>query len=258
MRLLEYLCRRTLAGALLLTTLALAPAAGKSMEMPVPGVMPNFWWSAPETGLGLLGRVEVGTRLTLFRLREQRRHWPDSFYGTITELREEQNYWPLKPFVRFNCHRYWGLEASWDQMRVKTLCSPADGQSDGCIDLHGPIFSVGGRYPLARCVPYIGLGLMLIHSSFDPTDSWHYRGGTAQDASVQDFTFDNTWAPVIYGGVGLQLSEHWSADLYLRYLEVDIKGEHYFTWHGQRLNDVRRLKFPLSNSAVGLSLRYAF
>jgi hypothetical protein len=239
----------------LLAGLIAGAAWGADMAAPEPATGATPLETA---GLWLFHHFEIGTRLTLFRLLETRRNWPDHFYGTITELKEEQNYWPIKFFVDLTFNRYLGVEATWDEVRAEILASDTSGLSDGTLDLRGPIFSVFGRYPVARFVPYAGVGVMLVYSSFDPTDMWHYRDLPPEAQEEQNFAFDNAVAPVVYGGLGVQFSRHWSADLYLRYTYLELKGEHYFKLHGDTLDETRQVEIPMSNLAGGISIRYAF
>ena len=203
----------------------------------------------------------IGTRITYFWLRDRKRDFqagigatPGSFYGSINQLDAQQNYLPLKIFVDYKFSPYCGVELMYDQLRADAI-TQIDGHSDGTINLIGPIASIIGRYPNAtRLTPYAGLGVAYFFAKFDENPRWSEPPGRN---FRQTFELDNTAGWIVCGGCDVKISGPWSADLFLRYTEVDVSGIHWL--NGQENNiGGRHPDFPLSNIAAGMGVRYSF
>jgi outer membrane protein W len=204
----------------------------------------------------LKDRVEIGTRFTFFSLEDSSRGASDHFFGSIDRLDAVQNFWPVKLFVNYKMNTHWGFDLTWDQIQAKTI-TKLDSHTDGTIKTAGPVLSVFGRYPNSTpFTPYAGVGVTYLFAGFDDDPRWEHP-----DTNVaildQTFSLDNTWGWVAYVGLSAQLAEHWAADMFVRHMGADVKGKHYVvTADGVGEDDT--LKFPLSNDAFGIGVRYAF
>ncbi len=202
----------------------------------------------------LTDRVEVGTRVTYFKLEDDQKNAEatskaeGSFYGSITELDAQQNYIPLKLFVDYKFTKYVGAEVTVDEIQADTI-TRSDGHNDGTVDMWGPIVSLFGRYPNStRFIPYAGAGMVYFWSDFKEEESWKHGNG-----NDQTFDLDDSTGWVAYGGVSAKVTGRWFADLYVRHMDIDVDGTHYN--HGRNTGV---FTFPMSNDAVGLGVRYIF
>ena len=213
------------------------------------------WAQGAAGGSACAGHLEVGTRVTGFRLEDSSRSSDDRFYGSIDKLDAVQDYWPIKVFVDYNVNPYWGIDLTWDQVQADTI-TKEDGHNDGTLNVGGPIASVFVRYPgLAWMVPYAGGGVAYYFSEFNEENSWRYP---PSNPGIRQQTFhpDDAVGWVVYAGVSVQVVEHWYADLYVRHTGVSVKGEHDVdVYYEVQTGD---FKFPLDNDAIGLGVRYAF
>lgn len=210
-----------------------------------------------------LDDFEFGTRITHFILNDSKRDpaavraSDGSFYGSITELDAKQSYMPVKLFVDYKMTPYWGFDLTWDQFRADTI-TRSDGHNDGTIELKGPIVSIFGRLPNESIVtPYAGFGFGYFLGNFDEEYRWQYAiqdDGTYKNGAgwSQTMDLDNSFGWVVYAGAAIEIVDHWNADLFVRYTKVDVDGTH--TTPG----DVADVSFPMSNTTVGLGVRYVF
>lgn len=216
---------------------------------------------------GLGGRIEIGTRITFFSLIEDHK---DSFLGTIDKLDAEQSFSPFKVFAAWRFHPRYGVELTWDSMEVSTV-TKWDGHSDGTIEAQGPILSLFGRYPTrTKWTPYASLGLGRFSTRFKPATWWALGYPSNEDyvgAGSPSFSYfgyrrhigvDSTTALIILAGCDVAIREHLSADLFLRYMAVDIDAHYFITKKGEMFDDRGMTDIPLDNIALGLGVRYAF
>ena len=210
--------------------------------------------------------VEVGTRITYFMLRDDHRDFfgGNRFYGSINDLDVKQQYLPIKVFVAYKFNPYFGVELSLEQLDVETWSrNPQDGNSwtDGTINLIGPIASVYARYPNAtRFTPYAGLGLGYFFADFDYNAAWHHPADVQNydPTFYQEFQLDDSLGWLVYGGVTANLTERWALDLQVRYMKLDVDGITLSSRGGSPYYENGSFTFPMSNTSVGVGIRYSF
>lgn len=228
------------------------------------------------------GRLEIGTRLTVYRLIEDKK---DSFLGSVDFLNAQQNYMPVKIFADWLISPEWGIELTWDQLNAETITS-YDGHNDGNVVASGPIVTVFGRRSITvgsaeqktTLVPSIGLGLAFLKTDFNHEDWWHhgFDGETWQEAQSKyeqwrasgspkwpndgyrrNMSLDNTFAPVLTAGISAEFHKNFSADFYFRYMHLEIKDTYTRSRYGETFRE-NTVELPLSNYTFGFGLRYAF
>ena len=208
-----------------------------------------------------LGGWEVGTRITHVILLEDHRGERDnppenpSFVGTVTKLNDEQDYLPYKFYVQYRLQPYlaigvaldrFGAEA-FDEGRRDEEGNLVEGTSgaDGTTWLTGPLLYVSGRYLNdTMFTPYGELGLAHYFASFEESSGW---------GSSKAFELDDPTG--VYGAIGCEarFDGHWSADLYGRYMNVDVDG--VYTVNGRERGDIL---FTMSNLTLGIGAKYTF
>ncbi|MCE9616331.1 MAG: hypothetical protein K8T26_18825 [Lentisphaerae bacterium] len=252
-----------------------APAAtAVPAELPGPWDhaidLPDWTWPWPEWRPGPEG-WSVGTRLTAYTLTDSR---GEPIVGHIDRLDAEQDLLPYKLFAQWRFHPNVGLELTWDRVRAQTLNEPnanRDRVSDGSFEAQGPLLTVFGQYLTdTPCTPFLGVGVGWMMASFD-ADAWWANGYASPeeweslgrpDASVNTKTrhmdpSDNV-ALIVTGGCSYALPARWAADVYVRYMSLDIEN-HYTIYVGDELvNDNGHQQIPMSNVAGGVGLKRSF
>jgi outer membrane protein W len=218
------------------------------------------------------GHLQVGTRMTGFMLLEDT---SDSFIGSIDKLNKIENYWPLKLYADWYFTRYWGVELAWDQVKAESATQEKPGDSashsDGDWVITGPILSVIGRYPnSSHWIPYGGVGLAFMSSTFDHATWWHTGFGSEEDwvangspdttlnGLTRTFEPDNTIGTVAFGGCDYKITDNLLADFYLRYMNASVDTHYFMSMNGSMLDNRGWYSIPLTNVALGLGLAYAF
>jgi opacity protein-like surface antigen len=205
--------------------------------------------------------LEIGTRVTYFMLHDDRRDYDggNRFFGSINNLDVDQQYLPVKLFVAYKFNPYWGTELTVEQLDVETWSRRPDGDSwtDGTINLLGPIASVFGRYPNATIfTPYAGVGAGYFFADFDANPTWRHSGSI-----YQDFRVDDALGWIGYVGLMVNLNDRWEIDFLVRYMQMDVEGDHMTSRDDGRsyyTNPRDHFTFPMSNTSLGLGLRYGF
>jgi len=226
------------------------------------------WESLNRRGHELLGgRVEIGTRTTLFSLIKDHK---DTFLGTIDQLDARQDLAPYKLFASWRFHPQFGVELTWDAMEVHTV-TKWDGHSDGKLEVGGPVLSFFGRYPTGtRWTPYAALGVSYFSATFKPTTWWGLGYPSEEEylgygsPSFGYFGLGRHIDPqsavglALLAGCDIAIREHLSADVFLRYMSLDVDAHYYITNNGEVFDDRGTTGIPLDNIALGLGVRYAF
>jgi outer membrane protein W len=207
--------------------------------------------------------LEIGTRVTYFMLHDDHRDFDggNRFFGSINDLDVDQQYLPIKLFVAYKFNPYWGAELMVEQLDVETWSRRPDGASwtDGTINLLGPIASVFGRYPNATIfTPYAGVGVGYFFASFDADPKWHNKNG--DNSFLLDMSLDDTLGWVGYIGLTARFDENWSVDLLVRYMQMNVDSRELTSIDGGPYTSPEQdhFTFPLSNTSVGLGVRYSF
>lgn len=195
--------------------------------------------------------IEVGTRILHVNLLDdsQGTTEEDSFIGSLTGLDADQNYSPVRPYVQVLLPRKnmrYGVGMSYDHMEVATV---DDGGGDGDIDMTSlHLYLVAAYTGNARISPYGEVGVAFYDNSFEPHADWSEDG-------KRTFKLDSSTAPYLAAGCTIRMDEHWSLDVYLRYVDVDVDG-HYVFRGDER--DPDPFTFTLEHLAYGLGLKYVF
>lgn len=184
-----------------------------------------------------LGDISIGTRLTYFRLMKEKK---ETFLGNINRLEAEQDLAPDRLYATWYPTRHVGAELTWDTARAKTHNRNSEiGLGDGDFVFSGPILTLMLRYPNTTAfTPYGGIGMAFLSCSFE-NDPWWYYGWPSPEAYEdagsptefrngykREIRVDNADAFVVVAGCDYRLGEHWFADVYLRYLSLDLDA-HY-------------------------------
>lgn len=211
----------------------------------------------------------VGTRVTSFWLLDHSRD-KNHFLGSIDELHARQDYLPYKVFLDWDLGRYAFVDLTWDKISADAQSRHGRDDTDGIVDMGGPILTVNLRYPnKTPLTPYAGIGIAPWSATFDHA-SWHEYGFSSvaawEAAGKPDHSINGKTRPIILddsvgfvaaAGLGYALTGHWSLDLYGRYVNIStdytysvyVNGKHRAGGSGS---------FPLSNIAAGLGVNYSF
>jgi len=216
-------------------------------------------------GLFAPGTFQVGTRSTFFSLL---RGTKDSFLGTINELKEVQNGLPIRLFVDWFFTPTWGVELTWDSLKVQTWTQ--EGYTDGDFTLKGPMISFIGRYEnSSQWTPYGSVGLAYFQADFEYDTAWQIGYDNAQHwaeygfsptpyrGRIRNMDLSNPIGVLLNAGCEYKFSEAWSADIFLRLTYVEVKDHCTVTEYGVPWRDVGTENIPLSNYAIGLGIRYS-
>jgi outer membrane protein W len=216
-----------------------------------------------------VNNLEIGTRFTYVMLKDSKRDInatsasEGSFYGSITEMKAVQNTLPLNLYADYRMAPDWGFELALDRIQSDTI-TRSDGHNDGTVDMIGPMVSIFGRLQTDTIwQPYGGAGFAYMFTDFAETYQWYHAldpvTGQPRDgeAFTQTFDFDNSIGIIAYGGVSASLNKNWSADLFVRYMQVEAKGVHY-NFNGGYEIEATSFKLPMSNETIGLGVRYIF
>lgn len=233
-------------------------------------------------GCGSIGRAEegswakelvpdaVGTRVTQYWLLDTSREKGDTFLGSIDGLDARQDLWPYKVFAQWNLGSHAFLEGTWDRVEAVAQSEHGKGDSDGTLEMYGPVLTLNGRLPTGtRFTPFAGIGLAPWRANFDHA-SWHHYGYESvaewkadgsptepRNGKVRHINVDDSVGYVATLGVDVALGKDWVLDFYGRYM--DISTDHQFTVDQghTRLINVEGA-FPLDNIAIGIGLARTF
>ena len=225
--------------------------------------------TAPAGGW-IADHLSVGTRSTYYWLQDDHRSMSDTFIGNISDLDAAQDLAPWKVYIDYDFNRYAGLELTWDQVEADIVNGVGTKSTDGTIHMGGPILTLVGRWPNASAfTPFLGAGAAFWNASFDHSAWWKYgyaneeayadsgRVNEPRNGKTRNMTFEDNIGFVATAGVDCRVGRHWSADLYLRY--IDISTEDTYTLNAPGHDpDVTRATFPLDHLAAGLGVSYHF
>lgn len=236
-------------------------------------------WDDYEPIEAVKDKLEIGLRYSYIQLKEDTKGDPDGdnnyFLGSINELEEAQST-RLLPYARYLFTPYFGVELSYDKMRMITRKANASSEdTDGSIKISGPALAVLGQYPNAsRFTPYGEVGILFAKGGFDHADWWHNgfpeygqaffdwqamgeppwpNNGYRRNISISDET-----ATFLAGGCSVRLADHWSLDVQARYLMLDVDAHYTLSFHGTVRDDRGFYTFPLDSWTYQLGLKYTF
>ena len=222
---------------------------------PIPGV--------DEAGFAL-EQFSLGTRITHYELETTHKNY---FLGHLNKLEAIQDNAPTKLYADWWFHRYLGVELTWDRVEARVHNDDPEGISDGNLVAEGPIATMMARYPnKTRVTPHAGIGMAFMSVAFDEAPWWAlgYDGPDSYEMlgsptvprngkTREMLPDDSAQGVVATAGVDARISRHWSADVYWRYMDLDVKMG--FRTGGD-VKDARDI--PLSNMAFGAGVKYVF
>jgi outer membrane protein W len=231
----------------------IAPVPEKPAD-PVPGI--------DEAEFSLEG-FSIGTRFTQFQLETERK---STFLGHIDKLEAIQDHSPTKVYADWWFYRYLGVELTWDRVEARTHNDDPEGISDGNLVAQGPIASLMARYPnKTRVVPHVGVGMAFMSVKFEE-EPWWALGYSSPESYAElgspsvprgktreMLPDDSANGVVITAGLDVRITQHWSADLYWRHMDLDAKMGYRIS---EEIRDSKSI--PLSNMAYGAGVKYLF
>ncbi len=213
----------------------------------------------------------------------------ETFLGSITKLDAVQNYWPQNLYADWYFTPSLGVELTWAEIRAQTVSvdkTETPSHSDGDWDIKGPVVSVIGRYNNpSKWTPYGGAGLALMssrfihstwwHTGFPSEEDWVANGSPNMSINGEYRTMQTdakrSWAEVVlpgldvddvgfvvFGGCDYTIMDHLLANVYVRYMNIEIHNHYYITLPGGGIDDRTWYTIPLSNIAAGVGVSYAF
>lgn len=219
-------------------------------------------------------RLEIGTRMTWFSLSEDTRPAdPELTYiGDLNRLEDEQDNSIFKLFVAVNLHRYVAVELTSDTVAARPY-NFSNMDSDGLLEMSGPILMLNLRYPLLndRLMPYVGIGYAWMDASWENSGWWgqgwedreayEAAGSTGYDPRdirrYMEVESDN--ATVFSLGCVYQFHDLVAVDVLMRWMDLSSNALFYRTVEGDL--DWPRTKtgaFVMDHVAYGLGVRYCF
>ena len=242
--------------------------AGLVTVTPLARVRAQETSAAAEESGPFAGHLELGTRITHFVLVDED---DDSFLGSIDHLGDEQDYLPYKLFADYLFNPYFGVELTYDRVEAVAKTSADDNHTDGNFVLDGPILTAFGRYPNdSICTPFAGAGVAYFQADFEAQDWWGLGYSSPADyASVgspneprggktRELNPDDALGFVVTAGSAFKISEHWSADLYARYMTIETDVEFLIKQNGDVIDDNGTTTVPFDNFAFGAGVKYVF
>ncbi len=229
----------------------------------VPVVMPRH----AEDSLFIFP-IELGLRVSRFRLKDKQRTEDNSFLGTIVGLEEKNNKLPLTPSIALLFSAYFSAEIAYERLVARTVTS--NGKSDGDLMMHGPVVSFGLRYPNPTAlIPYLAAGLAFLGAEFDETAHWRLgytnpqeyaeagspdtpKGGRQRRMRVK-----GDIGPVFIAGVIWQINTEWSVDAHYQYMDVESEALFISSVHGHEVFR-RPGSFPMKNESLALGVKWRF
>lgn len=202
----------------------------------------------PTSTIGGDFHFSIGTRILYVELLNDTKGQPDlnSFIGSIYKIEAEQNYLPVRPYAQLTTQTgpvEVGLGLSYDRLEIATV---DNGSGDGDIEMESWMVYLLAAYPNeTRFTPFGELGLATYWNSFDPLSSWSEDGR-------RRFELDDSRALYLAAGCDIAIDHNLSANLYLRYVDVDVDGSYHF--HPVP----REFTFTLEHIACGVGVKYVF
>jgi len=198
----------------------------------------------------LSGRLELGTRITKYSLKETKRGEKNrgSFIGSINELHEDQDYAPTKVYGQYKATKYLGVGISYDHVRAITKDGPLENNTDGNVDAAGPIVYALACYPNKTILtPFAELGCVFYSADFEEDPGWSENG-------LRQMKVDDTTGLVLGLGCDVTVYRRFSINAYFRYVEAgEIDAKFY------RAGDLLLTgSFPISHYAYGLGAKFTF
>lgn len=193
----------------------------------------------------------IGTRILYVALLNdtQGRSFQNSFIGSLYKIEADQDYLPLRPYAQVTMRTgpvEIGLGLSYDRLEIATR---DNGGGDGKIDMESWMAYLLAAWPNeTRFTPFGEFGLAAFQNSFDPIASW-------SDGGKREFNLDNSLTFYVAAGCDIAINRQLFANLYLRYVDVDVDGEYVYRPDGRA---PRPFTFTVEHLACGVGLKYVF
>jgi len=205
----------------------------------------------------LVNKVEVGTRVTMFELKDKSRPMSNRYLGSINKLDEDQDYTPIKAFLKYWPVDWAGVGVSYDKIRAETITDkPGEARySDGTFQIEGPIYSLTLAMPNKTAVtPYVELGWMNLSGSFEAASGWANARGIDgyQMLVIRKTEGGGTWG----AGCDIRIKDGWSCNLLYREVDAELTVDHVLNGELNLANSNR--KFDLSSRFYGGGVSYRF
>lgn len=196
-------------------------------------------------------RFEAGLRSLRMDLSNDKQGEPfnGSFIGSINELKVDQQYMPVHPYfqaLKSFDEFLLGVGLSYDSWTVAT---EDGGGGDGNVEMDAwTIYLVGRVVADSKFHPFAELGWAMYNNDFDPDPIW-YAGGR------RNFVFDDAAGLHLAAGCDYLITDSWSANIYLRYVDIELDGSYIFRGDSR---PPEPFVFPMEHVAYGLGLSYTF
>ena len=228
-------------------------AGAANAQAPAPGETVF----AQKTKEVLVNKVQVGTRVTMFELKDKERPLNNRYLGSINKLDEDQDYAPIKAFLKYWPVDWAAVGVSYDKIRAETLTDEPGKPSytDGTLQLDGPIYSLTFALPNKTPVtPYVELGWMDVSGSFDGNSSWSNAHGIDgyQTLVIRKSDGGATWGV----GCDIQIKGGWACNLLYREIDAEMTVDQVIMGSINEANSNR--KFDLSSRFFGGGVSYRF
>lgn len=195
---------------------------------------------------------ELGTRSLYIDLITDKKGEPfdGSFIGSINELKADQNYLPFHPYVQalvpLEKVRL-GLGLTYDELKVAT---EDGGGGDGDVEMKAWTVYAIVVWPLeeSALTPYGEIGYARYMNTFNADPAWYDNGR-------RNFELSDSAGLHLAIGADYVFSENWSANLYIRYVDVEVDGEYVFRGDDR---PPEPFTFPMEHMAYGLGVKYTF
>ncbi|MFP4352143.1 MAG: hypothetical protein ACLFRP_03550 [Puniceicoccaceae bacterium] len=269
---------RPLAAMLLAVLFSAGPLRAQESDTPPPGAEIEEIEEVEETGVStpaskkerkdipvkepnpfyekyLRDRLSIGTRMLWYSLTdtESGKEFDGSFIGSINRTTEDQDPAPVYLYAEYAISPYFGLGISYDQFKVVTLDG---GGGDGSFELSGPILYGFGRLENGSAfTPFAEIGVAFYHVGFDAREEWAFSRGSP--TPVNRFEPDDAIGFAVAAGVDIEIIEHLSANIYLRYVGADFDVD-YFLIPLSDTDPLEEGNFPGDHFAYGIGLTYTF
>lgn len=203
-------------------------------------------------------RLEVGVRSTTFHLDESQRgvrvgpgDYEGTFIGSINSLEEDQDTGLDRFFIQYKLVPWVGIGVTTDRIRVSTRDDGMQPENtDGEIEAETTMPYILVAVPNLKWVqPFAEFGYGKVTYSVDFTESegWSDDGVRSMDVTDVEATFVSI-------GCDVRLWDHLYINLYRREVDADSSFVQFHK-NGELLLTG---DYPLSHTATGIGLKYAF
>lgn len=222
--------------------------------------------------------LRIGVRYRNTTLSDDSRTTENSYLGSITKLKPLQDY-DLITWLTFEwlANPYAAIRFTWEQVRAETSTTSYDNHTDGDIDLIGPALALMLRLPnQTRFTPSGGIGYTWLSSTFEHNPVWYNGfGGVNKEADYdawvaagsppwpnhgyrREIMLDDTTGLLLIGALEYRITDHLDLNVFIQHMEVQEVGVTYTLSFGGNPFETTQAEFPMSNTSLGIGLRWTF